>query len=166
VSAAPRLSPRAPAVASVEAAASVAVSLRTTAMPQALTAADRLMQLARILRFGASGLFLEVEQIQRRRPEEAASGRSADIALLALGMHEAAQELDRQAADADLQAYLACDCRSPAGAASARGERCWSAGPRSSCGRPPLPEGGLVCRCPCTSSALPFSSAMIVTRGS
>ncbi len=76
-------------------------------MPQALTAADRLMQLARILRFGASGLFLEVEQIQRRRPEEAATGRSADIALLALGMHEAAQELDRQAADADLQAYLA-----------------------------------------------------------
>lgn len=107
MSAAPRLSPRAPAVASVEAVSSVAVSFRTTAMPQALTAADRLMQLARILRFGASGLFLEVEQIQRRRPEEAATGRSADIALLALGMHEAAQELDRQAADADLQAYLA-----------------------------------------------------------
>lgn len=107
MSAAPRLSPRAPAVASVQATVPVAASLRTTAMPQALTAADRLMQLARILRFGASGLFLEVEQIQRRRPAEAATGRGADIALLAPRMHEAAQELDRQAADADLQAYLA-----------------------------------------------------------
>ncbi|KAA0122145.1 hypothetical protein CIW48_19285 [Methylobacterium sp. P1-11] len=76
-------------------------------MPQALTAADRLMQLARILRFGASELFLEVQQIQRRRPAEVATGRDADIALLAMGMQEAAQELDRQAADADLQAYLA-----------------------------------------------------------
>jgi hypothetical protein len=64
------------------------------------------MHLAMLLRFGAAELFLEVKQILRRRSAKATTGRDTYITLLALGLREATQKFDRQAADADLQTYL------------------------------------------------------------
>lgn len=104
MSAAPRLSPRAPAVASVEAAASVAVSC----LEPTVTDAKTLLALGCACRraAGAFAILASRLAIEVERGEHPDTGAPAEMAQQALDLERAAQHLQAEAQDAELLALL------------------------------------------------------------
>lgn len=104
MSAAPRLSPRAPAVASVEASASVAVSC----LEPTVTDAKTLLALGCACRraAGAFAILASRLAIEVERGEHPDTGAPAEMAQQALDLERAAQQLQAEAQDAELLALL------------------------------------------------------------
>lgn len=104
MSAAPRLSPRAPAVASVEASASVAVSC----LEPTVTDAKTLLALGCACRraAGAFAILASRLAIEVESGEQPDTGASAEMAQQALDLERAAQHLQAEAQDAELLALL------------------------------------------------------------
>ncbi|GEM95886.1 hypothetical protein MRA01_04260 [Methylobacterium radiotolerans] len=102
--AAPRLSPRAPAVASVEAPASVAVSC----LEPTVTDAKNLLALSCTCRRAAAAFAILASRlaIEVERGEHPDTGAPAEMAQQALDLERAAQHLQAEAQDAELLALL------------------------------------------------------------
>lgn len=104
MSAAPRLSPHAPAVASVEAAASVAVSC----LEPTVTDAKTLLALGCACRraAGAFAILASRLAIEVERGEHPDTGAPAEMAQQALDLERAAQHLQAEAQNIELLALL------------------------------------------------------------
>jgi len=98
------LSPRAPAVASVEAAASVAVSC----LEPTVIDAKRLLALGCTCRRAACALAIHASRlaVEVERGEQPDTGAAAEMAQSALDLEHAAQHLQAEAQDAELLALL------------------------------------------------------------